>query len=165
MLIRKSGYWFLPDADVSAKKWTPPPDLVKFIDAAHADGKKVVYIGFGSIVVSDPKTMTRCVVDAVLRSGVRAILSKGWSDRLQAKASDASEPEVPLPKEIYPIPSIPHDWLFQRIGKNQVLCSSNRLEYFSARRMLPSRRRRDYWGQFTRYVISVGDGHLDAKVS
>ncbi|KAJ7071464.1 glycosyltransferase family 1 protein [Mycena amicta] len=112
--IRVTGYWFLDDADVSAKKWKPPADLVNFIDTAHAEGKKVVYIGFGSIVVSDPKTMTRCVVDAVLRSGVRAILSKGWSDRLQAK-SDATEPEEPLPKEIYPIPSIPHDWLFQRI--------------------------------------------------
>ncbi|KAJ6626839.1 hypothetical protein B0H10DRAFT_1996784 [Mycena sp. CBHHK59/15] len=113
--IRVTGYWFLDDADVSAKKWSPPADLVEFINSAHAEGKKVVYIGFGSIVVSDPKTMTRCVVDAVLRSGVRAILSKGWSDRLQAKAADASEPEEPLPKEIYPIPSIPHDWLFQRI--------------------------------------------------
>ncbi|KAJ6501660.1 glycosyltransferase family 1 protein [Mycena vitilis] len=113
--IRVTGYWFLDDADVSAKKWAPPPELVKFIDTAHAEGKKVVYIGFGSILVSDPRTMTRCVIDAVLRSGVRAILSKGWSDRLQAKAGEASEPEEPLPKEIYPIPSVPHDWLFQRI--------------------------------------------------
>ncbi|KAJ7356944.1 glycosyltransferase family 1 protein [Mycena albidolilacea] len=113
--IRVTGYWFLDDADVSAKKWTPPPELVKFIDSAHAEGKKVVYIGFGSILVSDPKTMTRCVIDAVLRSGVRAILSKGWSDRLQAKTGDPTEPEEPLPKEIYPIPSVPHDWLFQRI--------------------------------------------------
>ncbi|KAJ7139710.1 hypothetical protein C8R44DRAFT_310723 [Mycena epipterygia] len=113
--IRVTGYWFLDDADVSAKKWSPPADLVTFIDTAHAEGKKVVYIGFGSIVVSDPKTMTRCVIDAVLRSGVRAILSKGWSDRLQVKAADASEIEEPLPKEIYAIPSIPHDWLFRRI--------------------------------------------------
>ena len=37
--------------------------------------------GFGSIVVSDPEEMTRCVVDAVVDSGVCAILSKGWSDR------------------------------------------------------------------------------------
>ncbi|KAJ7124733.1 glycosyltransferase family 1 protein [Mycena crocata] len=113
--IRVTGYWFLDDADVGAKKWSAPPDLVAFIDTAHAEGKKVVYIGFGSIVVSDPKTMTRCVIDAVLRSGVRAILSKGWSDRLQAKAADASELEEPLPKEIYSIPSVPHDWLFPRI--------------------------------------------------
>lgn len=37
--------------------------------------------GFGSIVVSDPQEMTKCVVDAVIESGVYAILSKGWSDR------------------------------------------------------------------------------------
>ncbi|KIK49556.1 glycosyltransferase family 1 protein [Suillus luteus UH-Slu-Lm8-n1] len=113
--IRITGYWFLDDAEVGAKKWTPPPDLLPFIDSAHEAGKKVVYIGFGSIVVSDPVAMTQCVVGAVLRSGVYAILSKGWSDRLQTKSSDASEPEEPLPKQIYSINSIPHDWLFQRI--------------------------------------------------
>jgi len=75
----------------------------------------VVYIGFGSIVVSDPEGMTRCVIDAIIQSGVHAILSKGWSDRLHAKSSEASKPEEPLPKQIYPITSIPHDWLFQRI--------------------------------------------------
>jgi sterol 3beta-glucosyltransferase len=100
---------------VGAKKWTPPPDLLPFIDSAHEAGKKVVYIGFGSIVVSDPVAMTHCVIEAVLRSGVYAILSKGWSDRLHTKSSEISEPEEPLPKQIYPINSIPHDWLFQRI--------------------------------------------------
>jgi len=59
--------------------------------------------------------MTHCVIEAVQRSGVHAILSKGWSDRLQAKSSEAAEPEEPLPPEIYPISSVPHDWLFQRI--------------------------------------------------
>lgn len=113
--IRITGYWFLDDAEVGAKKWTPPPDLLPFIDSAHEAGKKVVYIGFGSIVVSDPVAMTHCVIEAVLQSGVYAILSKGWSDRLQTKSSDASEPEEPLPKQIYSITSIPHDWLFQRI--------------------------------------------------
>jgi len=74
-----------------------------------------VYIGFGSIVVSDPKTMTQTVIEAVLQSGVWAILSKGWSDRLHTKASDASDPEEPLPKQIFSITSVPHDWLFKRI--------------------------------------------------
>jgi len=110
-----SGYWFLDQAEVSAKKWIPPPDLVEFINSARETGKKIVYIGFGSIIVSDPKAMTRCVIEAVLKSGVHAILSKGWSDRLHVKSSEPSEPEEPLPKQIYPISSIPHDWLFQRI--------------------------------------------------
>ncbi|KIJ21504.1 glycosyltransferase family 1 protein [Paxillus involutus ATCC 200175] len=113
--IRVTGYWFLNDADVGAKKWTPPPDLLPFIDSAHQAGKKVVYIGFGSIVVPDPKTMTRCVVEAVVQSGVYAILSKGWSDRLQTQTAETPQAEEPLPKQIYSISSIPHDWLFQRI--------------------------------------------------
>jgi sterol 3beta-glucosyltransferase len=104
----------LDDADVSAKKWDPPSDLLQFIETARSLDKKIVYIGFGSIVVSDPKAMTRCVIDAILQSGVYAILSKGWSDRIK-NANDAPEPEVVLPKEIYPISSIPHDWLFKRI--------------------------------------------------
>ena len=113
--IKITGYWFLDDAEVGSNKWSPPSDLVEFIDSAHKQGKKVVYIGFGSIVVSDPKAMTRIVVDAVLRSGVHAILSKGWSDRLHSKGADAGEPEVALPKQVYSVSSVPHDWLFRRI--------------------------------------------------
>ncbi|KAF8139999.1 glycosyltransferase family 1 protein [Boletus edulis] len=113
--IRVTGYWFLDDADVGAKKWTPPQELLSFIDSAHQAGKKIVYIGFGSIVVPDPKTMTRCVVDAIVQSGVYAILSKGWSDRLHTQTTQASQPEEPFPKQIYSITSIPHDWLFKRI--------------------------------------------------
>lgn len=112
---RHAGYWFLEDANVSAQKWTPPPDLVEFIDSAHKTKKKVVYIGFGSIVVSDPKAMTRIVVDAIVQSGVYAILSKGWSDRLVKTMADVGETPEPLPKQIYPISSVPHDWLFSRI--------------------------------------------------
>lgn len=109
------GYWFLNDADVSAKKWAPPPDLTAFLDNSRKLGKKVVYIGFGSIVVSDPKALTRTVIDAVMESGVHAILSKGWSDKLHIKTGEAAEPEEPLPPQIYAISAIPHDWLFQRI--------------------------------------------------
>lgn len=104
----------MDDAEVSSKKWSPPPDLLEFIETARSLGKKVVYIGFGSIVVADPKAMTRCIIDAIVQSDVYAIMSKGWSDRLHV-ATDAVEPEAPLPKQIYPISSIPHDWLFKRI--------------------------------------------------
>ncbi|KAF8682487.1 the biosynthesis of sterol glucoside [Rhizoctonia solani] len=108
-------YWFLDDPeDSSAKKWTPPPDLVKFMDNARRGGKKIVYIGFGSIVVSDPDAMTQCVVEAIKLSGVHAILSKGWSDRLSTKKSNTETPPT-YPPQIYPISSVPHDWLFERI--------------------------------------------------
>ncbi|KAI0768591.1 hypothetical protein BD413DRAFT_563204 [Trametes elegans] len=112
--IRVTGYWFLDDANVGSKKWEPPQSLLDFMDEARKAGKKIVYIGFGSIVVPDPKAMTRCVIDAIVESGVYAILSKGWSDRL-VKDAPTTEVEEPLPKQIYPISSIPHDWLFKRI--------------------------------------------------
>ncbi|CAE6515254.1 unnamed protein product [Rhizoctonia solani] len=113
--IRITGYWFLDDPDDSgAKKWTPPADLVKFMDTARRAGKKIVYIGFGSIVVSDPDAMTQCIIEAIKLSGVYAILSKGWSDRLSTKKSN-TEPPPTYPPQIYPISSVPHDWLFSQI--------------------------------------------------
>ncbi|OAA59786.1 udp-glucose:sterol glycosyltransferase [Niveomyces insectorum RCEF 264] len=62
--------------------WTPPKDLTDFIAKARRDGKKIVYVGFGSILVPDPAKMTQEVIDAVLKADVRCILSKGWSDRM-----------------------------------------------------------------------------------
>jgi len=45
-----TGYWFLDDPDDSAnKKWSPPDGLLEFMRKARIDGKKIVYIGFGSI--------------------------------------------------------------------------------------------------------------------
>lgn len=83
-------------------------ELVDFMKRARADEKKIVYIGFGSIVVADPAAMTESIVEAVLKADVRCILSKGWSDRLGNP--DATVPEVPLPPEIHQIKSAPHDW-------------------------------------------------------
>ena len=107
--IRITGYWFLDEA----ADWEPPKELTDFIQRARSDGKKIVYIGFGSIVVSDPAALTKTVVESVLKADVRCILSKGWSDRLGNK--DAIVPEVPLPPEILQIKSAPHDWLFKQI--------------------------------------------------
>ncbi|EED20224.1 UDP-glucose:sterol glycosyltransferase [Talaromyces stipitatus ATCC 10500] len=107
--IRVTGYWFLNEAS----NWTPPTELTDFIIKAREDGKKIVYIGFGSIVVSDPAALTRTVVESVQKADIRCILSKGWSDRLGDPKSTRSE--VPLPAEIHQIQSAPHDWLFTQI--------------------------------------------------
>ncbi|KAI0505367.1 glycosyltransferase family 1 protein [Xylaria bambusicola] len=107
--IRVTGYWFLDEG----LDWTPPDDLRHFIEKARSDGKKLVYVGFGSIIVPDPAKMTQDVIDAVLKADVRCILSKGWSDRLDK--AQASIPEHVLPPEIFQIKSAPHDWLFRQI--------------------------------------------------
>ncbi|KAJ5132352.1 hypothetical protein N7448_006510 [Penicillium atrosanguineum] len=107
--IRITGYWFLSEGS----DWTPPQELLDFIALARSDGKKIVYIGFGSIVVSDPAALTKTVVESVQKADVRCILSKGWSDRLGDPSSVKAE--IPLPPEIHQIQSAPHDWLFSQI--------------------------------------------------
>ncbi|EEP81957.1 hypothetical protein UREG_06822 [Uncinocarpus reesii 1704] len=107
--IRVTGYWFLDEGS----DWTPPEELTAFIQKARTDRKKLVYIGFGSIVVSDPATLTMTVIESVLKADVRCILSKGWSDRLGDPAS--TKAEFPLPPEIYQITAAPHDWLFSQV--------------------------------------------------
>ncbi|KAG9121241.1 hypothetical protein FRC07_002884 [Ceratobasidium sp. 392] len=106
--ITISGYWFLDDADLD---WKPSQELNDFINKARADNKPLVYIGFGSIVVPNPKAMTKSIVKAVLKSDVRAILSKGWSARM----SKHTGPEIELPPEVFSVDKIPHDWLFPKI--------------------------------------------------
>ncbi|KAL2260494.1 hypothetical protein VTK26DRAFT_5486 [Humicola hyalothermophila] len=134
--IRVTGYWFL---DEGGDKWTPPRELTEFIERARRDEKKLVYVGFGSIIVPDPAKMTQEVIDAVLKADVRCILSKGWSDRLpgtssadkggggrdegavvvgngdDADGANKKRPEPELPPEIFQIQSAPHDWLFRQI--------------------------------------------------
>lgn len=113
--IRVTGYWFLDEGGA----YEPPKELEDFIQKARDDGKKLVYVGFGSIIVDDPPKMTREVIDAVVRADVRCILSKGWSERVTAQIKDdpsRPKPEEPeMPPEIHVIKSAPHDWLFSRI--------------------------------------------------
>lgn len=131
--IRVTGYWFLNEGGES---WTAPQDLVDFIAKARKDKKKLVYVGFGSIIMDNPSKFTREIIAAVLKADVRCILSKGWSDRLDPKSAEAQEAgvstdgdsstngssdgkqglvEIPLPSEIFSIKSAPHDWLFSQI--------------------------------------------------
>lgn len=122
--IHVTGFWFLDNPDNSTtKSWSPSPELLSFIDKARQDGKKLVYIGWGSIVVPDAAAMTRTVVEAVKKSGVRAILSKGWSDRLSSKDNNKNKkssttivtPSIEEEEDIFQVNSIPHDWLFPKV--------------------------------------------------
>ncbi|KAK9459413.1 UDP-Glycosyltransferase/glycogen phosphorylase [Lipomyces oligophaga] len=108
--IKVTGYWFL---DEGGSNFEPDPALVAFIAKARKDGKKLVYIGFGSIVVAQPAELTKAVIESVLSADVRCVLSKGWSDRLNSE--DAHKMEIELPAEVFQIKSAPHDWLFPQM--------------------------------------------------
>jgi sterol 3beta-glucosyltransferase len=107
--VKVTGYWFLNEGN----DYQPPEDLAAFIKKARDDGMKLVYIGFGSVVVNDSRKLTEQIINAVQKADVRCILSKGWSDRFDKK--DANVPDIVLPSCIHAIRSAPHDWLFTQI--------------------------------------------------
>ncbi|KAF9871324.1 hypothetical protein CkaCkLH20_11245 [Colletotrichum karsti] len=84
-----------------APQFSPPEDLSRFL----ATGPPPVYIGFGSIVLDDPERVVNTILGAVRAVGVRAIISKGWSD-LAGSESD----------NVYWIGDCPHEWLFQHVA-------------------------------------------------
>lgn len=94
--ISISGFFFLS----LASSYTPPPDLARFL----ASGPPPVYIGFGSIVVEDPNALTEMVFTAIRKTGVRALVSKGWGG--------LGGDELDLPPGVMMLGNCPHDWLF-----------------------------------------------------
>jgi UDP:flavonoid glycosyltransferase YjiC (YdhE family) len=96
--IHVTGYWFLePPAG-----WTPPADLVRFLDA----GPPPVYIGFGSMASSKPEEAAAMAIQALTHIGRRGILYGGWGG-LRAEQ---------LPNHVYLTGSVPHSWLFPRMA-------------------------------------------------
>jgi sterol 3beta-glucosyltransferase len=112
MSNRDDFSWFLDNPDLN---WEPPASLIEFMEKARADSKPIVYIGFGSITVPNPNRVTTRIIDAVLKSGVRAILSKGWSARMSKPEENLKDTEPVIPPEVYQLDKVPHDWLFPQI--------------------------------------------------
>ena len=96
--VHLTGYWFLEPAS----GWQPPDALVRFLAA----GSPPVYIGFGSMASRDPAATTDTVLQAVQRTGQRAILHRGWGGM---HAED-------LPNTVFMVDSVPHAWLFPRMA-------------------------------------------------
>ncbi|KAF2091156.1 glycosyltransferase family 1 protein [Saccharata proteae CBS 121410] len=98
--ISISGFYFLN----LATNFTPDAELAAFLDA----GPPPVYIGFGSIVVDDPNAMTKLIFDAVRKTGVRALVSKGWGG--------FGADQLGIPEGVYMLGNVPHDWLFKKVS-------------------------------------------------
>jgi len=96
--VEVTGYWFADEP----RDFSPPPGLDDFLAA----GEKPVCIGFGSMSQRDPAATTRLVLDAVARSGKRAILLSNWGG---LRASER-------PETIFQVESIPHAWLYPRVS-------------------------------------------------
>ncbi|KAF7303781.1 Glycosyltransferase family 1 protein [Mycena indigotica] len=81
--------------------YTPPPELAAFLSG----GPPPVYIGFGSIVIENPQQMSNILMQAVRIAGVRAIVSRGWSNL-----------DGPPGADIFYLGDCPHEWLFQHVS-------------------------------------------------
>ena len=94
------GYLF-HDARIS---YSPSTELRRFLEA----GSQPIYIGFGSIVVDDPTGLSHIIIEAVKRTGERAIIPAGWSSLCQP--TDSSLDIFVLREDC------PHDWLFSQMS-------------------------------------------------
>ena len=91
-----SGYWFLQD-----EAWRPSEALLDFLQ----DGPAPVYIGFGSMMERDAGRTTEIILQALHRTGLRAVLLGGWAGLGQRD----------LPDKVLRLDYAPHDWLFPRM--------------------------------------------------
>ncbi|OJD13042.1 hypothetical protein AJ78_06457 [Emergomyces pasteurianus Ep9510] len=94
------GFYFLN----MASDYTPTSDLQAFLNA----GLPPVYIGFGSIVLDNPDTLTELIFAAVRKTGQRVLLSKGWG----GMGAD----ELRIPDGVFMLDNVPHDWLFKHVS-------------------------------------------------
>jgi sterol 3beta-glucosyltransferase len=92
--ILVSGYWFLDEGT----DWVMPPALARFF----AEGKRPVYVGFGSMPGIDPAGLSSVIIDALSRAGKRGVLAIGGGALSSIPAND----------HIHVIDSAPHDALF-----------------------------------------------------
>lgn len=82
------------------REWTPPHELSEFL----SEGAPPVYIGFGSMVGGDPRSIGRVVTEAVRIARTRAVVVTGWGGiRLDEEYDD-----------ILRLNQASFDWLFPR---------------------------------------------------
>jgi sterol 3beta-glucosyltransferase len=96
--VHTTGYWFLDDD----QGWTPPARLLDFLAA----GERPVAIGFGSMGGREREAWQRLLLEAVSRSGRRAVLLAGWAGLGGDK----------LPGNVLGLEAAPHVWLFPRMA-------------------------------------------------
>ncbi len=90
-----TGYWFAP----APETWTPPADLVAFLEAG--DPPVVVSLGAMALSGEDSLEAAQITLEAMRQAGLRAII-QGWDDAMK---------QLPILPTVFHAGSIPHDWL------------------------------------------------------
>jgi UDP:flavonoid glycosyltransferase YjiC (YdhE family) len=95
---RVTGFWYTP----APQNWTPPQDLLAFLDAGEAP--VVVSLGAMAISGEDALEASTITLAAVQNAGVRAII-QGWDEPMK---------QLSIPETVFHAGPIPHDWLLGR---------------------------------------------------
>lgn len=86
-----------------SSSYTPSSALEAFLGT---DGGPI-FVGFGSMVLQDPKAVTTMIIEAAVQAQVRVLIQSSWSDM----AGDLT-----LPHNVFILKSCPHDWLLHRVS-------------------------------------------------
>jgi UDP:flavonoid glycosyltransferase YjiC (YdhE family) len=95
---RVTGFWYAP----APQDWTPPQDLLAFLEAGEAP--VVVSLGAMALSGEDALEAATITIAAVQNAGVRAII-QGWDEPMK---------RLSIPETVFHAGSIPHDWLLPR---------------------------------------------------
>jgi len=96
------------------QQFTPPPQLLEFFNTnTTVTPSKAVkytrpfYIGFGSMVIKDPKRLITILVEASRLANVKVIVQNGWTK--------LGEDLQKLSENVMVVGPMPHDYLFEQV--------------------------------------------------
>lgn len=95
--LEVTGYWW----PTEPTGWAPPDELSAFLDA----GGPPVLVTLGSMASGAGPWLTRAIVGAVRRAGVRAVVQSGWAGI-----------EIAGQDDILTIGAAPHTWLMTKVA-------------------------------------------------
>lgn len=95
--LEVTGYWW----PTEPTGWAPPDELRAFLDA----GDPPVLVTLGSMASGAGPWLTRAIVGAVRRAGVRAVVQSGWAGI-----------EIAGQDDILTIGAAPHTWLMTKVA-------------------------------------------------
>ncbi|CEG42615.1 sterol 3-beta [Plasmopara halstedii] len=87
----------------TASSYTPTPELEAFLGLNEGP----ILVGFGSMVLEDPKGTTEMIIKAAMQANVRVLIQSSWSDM----AGNMTNPE-----NVFFLGNCPHDWLMPRVS-------------------------------------------------
>lgn len=103
-----TGFWTL----AHEPGWRAPPGLEDFLAA----GPPPVLVGFGSMGTRDPASLTRLVLDALARTGRRAVLLESWRGLAEIALGEAGgEVDRAGGPQIFFVRSLPYDWILPQV--------------------------------------------------